>query len=38
MQKILSAIKEENREEVNFIILENLDKLVLDNNGVCVVI
>jgi len=38
MQKILASIKEDNRENINIIILDNLDKLVLDNNGVCVVI
>lgn len=37
MQKILAAIKEENRPNINKIIINNLERLVLDSNGVCVV-
>lgn len=38
MQKIIFAIKEENRSAINEILLENIERLVLDSNGVCVVI
>jgi hypothetical protein len=37
MQKILAAIKEENRPNINNIVLNNLERLVLDSNGVCVI-
>jgi hypothetical protein len=38
IQKILVGIKEENRGDINETILSNLEKLVLDSNGVCVVL
>ena len=38
IQKVLSCIKEKNREEINQIILNNLENLVTDSNGICVVI
>ena len=38
VQKVLSCIKETNREEINEIILNNLESLVTDSNGICVVI
>ena len=37
IQKIIFGIKENNREHMNETILNNLEKLVLDSNGVCVV-
>jgi hypothetical protein len=37
IQKVLSCIKEKNREEINEIILTNLENLVTDSNGICVV-
>lgn len=37
MQKILEAIKEANRTELNKLILENFYKLINDNYGVRVV-
>ena len=38
IQKVLSCIKETNREDINEIILTNLENLVTDSNGICVVI
>jgi F0F1-type ATP synthase delta subunit len=37
VQKIISVVKEENREHINNIILEHFNKLVFDANGICVV-
>jgi hypothetical protein len=37
MQKIITTIDEEKREHINKVILSNLDKLVFDSNGICVV-
>jgi F0F1-type ATP synthase delta subunit len=37
MQKIISVVKEDNREEINNAILQNFVKLVFDANGICVV-
>ena len=37
MQKILTVIKEENREDINNVLLSNFNKLVFDANGICVV-
>lgn len=37
MQKIISTINEENRTIINDFIMQNIDKLINDVNGVCVV-
>ena len=37
LQKVIIIIDESNREHINKIVLENLHKLVLDANGLCVV-
>lgn len=37
MQKVLSSIDESNREHINKTLLLNLDKLIYDSNGICVV-
>jgi len=36
VQKILTLVKEESREAINKIILQNFIELVLDQNGICV--
>ncbi len=37
IQKVLSSIDENNRESINKILLNNIDKLIYDSNGICVV-
>ena len=37
IQKIMTCIDEQNRLELNFILMNNLDKLLKDANGICVV-
>lgn len=37
IQKIITSIKETNREHINQTVLCNMDKLINDSNGVCVV-
>ena len=37
IQKVLSCIDEANRETINKIILTNINKLIFDSNGICVV-
>ena len=37
MQKVISCIDEKNREFINKTVLSNINKLVFDSNGICVV-
>jgi hypothetical protein len=37
IQKIISSIDEINREHVNQTLLTNINKLIYDSNGICVV-
>jgi len=37
IQKALCCIGEKNRDKINQIILDNLEQLVSDSNGICVV-
>jgi hypothetical protein len=38
MQKIISSISEENRNHINDTLFQNFNKLIVDANGICVVI
>jgi F0F1-type ATP synthase delta subunit len=37
IQKVISSIDENNREHINKTLLNNIDKLIYDSNGICVV-
>jgi hypothetical protein len=37
LQKIVACIEEKKRDEINNILMENLNQLVYDPNGICVV-
>jgi hypothetical protein len=37
MQKVISCIDEKSREHINKVVLFNLNKLVYDSNGICVI-